>query len=232
MKHFLAASAIAASLILTAGNAGAHEYDRDDSDHPLRYVAYVLHPVGVAIEYVVLRPIHWFASRPVVHKIVGHEIGHDRDHVSKDQATIKTTASTESEQELPRDVPLEREKVSHADFPEMNVIYFDYNEFSIRADQLARVDENLLYLRNNPDAKVMIEGHCDERGTPEYNLNLGINRAKSVLQYFVSNGIDPGRITISSKGEESPAVEGHTENEWRLNRRDEFKRLVVIRTAE
>lgn len=73
MKTKLWAVLFALALLTIPAGGWAHEYDRDDSDHPLRYVAYVLHPVGIAAEYAVLRPIHWLVSRPNMDIIFGHE---------------------------------------------------------------------------------------------------------------------------------------------------------------
>jgi hypothetical protein len=73
MKKLMCAALFAAALMLAPGRAGAHTYDRDDSDYPLRYVAYALHPLGIAAEYLVLRPIHWVVSRPNLDIVFGHE---------------------------------------------------------------------------------------------------------------------------------------------------------------
>lgn len=73
MKKTLLAAAFAISLLALPSVSQAHVYDSDDSDHPLRYVAYALHPIGVAAEYAVLRPIHWVVSRPKLACIFGHE---------------------------------------------------------------------------------------------------------------------------------------------------------------
>lgn len=110
-------------------------------------------------------------------------------------------------------------------FPELQVIYFDFDKSDIRPDQLERIDNNLQYLLNHPNDKVLIEGHCDERGSLEYNFALGMRRASSVRDYYVSHGVDPERIAIISYGEEQPAVLGHDEEAWAKNRRAEFKRM-------
>lgn len=109
--------------------------------------------------------------------------------------------------------------------PDMRAVYFDYDRAQIRPDQLERLDYNLRYLQDNPEVNVMIEGHCDERGTIEYNFNLGMRRANSVKDYFVQNGIPTDRIAVQSKGEEEPAVIGQSEAAWSKNRRVEFLRM-------
>lgn len=110
-------------------------------------------------------------------------------------------------------------------FPELKVIYFDFDRSNIRPDQLANIEFNLKYLLSNLDAKVVIEGHCDERGTVEYNFALGERRAKAVRGYYIKNGVAPERIVVLSKGEEEPSVLGKTEDAFSKNRRSEFKRM-------
>jgi len=83
-----------------------------------------------------------------------------------------------------------------------------------------------LLLKVQPDAKVKIEGHCDERGSAEYNLALGERRAKSAMQYLVTLGVKADRVSIISYGKEKPAVDGHDDAAWAKNRRAEF---VIIK---
>ena len=109
--------------------------------------------------------------------------------------------------------------------PQMKVIYFDYDRYNIRPDQLDRVEHNLQFLRDNPNIKVFVTGHCDERGTIEYNFNLGMKRARSVRDYLVGHGIAPDRIAPGSKGKEEPVALGHNEQAWAKNRRCEFQRI-------
>lgn len=90
------------------------------------------------------------------------------------------------------------------------------------------MEAKLGLLRANPRLEVQIEGHADDRGPDEYNLALGNRRAASVKRWFVDNGIAESRLTITSLGEERPAVQGGSEESWALNRRAEF---VVTRPA-
>ncbi len=101
-------------------------------------------------------------------------------------------------------------------------VFFDYDRSVIRAEAKKGLDQNVKWLKDNPNAKVTIEGHCDERGTREYNLGLGQRRAKSARDYLVSAGIDPKRIKTISYGKERPFALGHDESAWRLNRRAQF----------
>lgn len=101
-------------------------------------------------------------------------------------------------------------------------VFFDFDKSSIRPDAKLSLDENAKWLKANPKAALTIEGHCDERGTREYNLGLGQRRAKAAKDYLVSAGIDAKRIKIISYGKERPFVPGHDESAWKWNRRVHF----------
>jgi peptidoglycan-associated lipoprotein len=100
--------------------------------------------------------------------------------------------------------------------------FFDYDRSVIRQDAKKGLDENVKWMKANPEARITIEGHCDERGTREYNLGLGQRRAKATKDYLVAAGIDPNRIKTVSYGKERPFALGHDESAWRLNRRAHF----------
>lgn len=218
--------AVAASLF--AAPASAHKYDRDD-EHPLRYVAYVFHPIGVAFETVVSRPIHWFVS---FSKFTNEWFGHYPDpamekwaHLhrgatisAEEPAATETAAAATTDGAPSGEVPAEV-----VPLPELATIYFDYDDSSIRGDQLSHLDANLTFLKENPETTILVEGHCDERGTIEYNYALGERRANSVIKYLTDNGIDASRIRMVSKGEEEPAAQGSDESAWSQNRRAEFE---------
>ena len=101
-------------------------------------------------------------------------------------------------------------------------IYFDFDSSDLiksARESLARNAEILLKERN---AKLSIEGNCDERGSAEYNLALGERRAKAAAKYLITLGVKPERLTTISYGKEKPAVQGNDEAAWSKNRRDEF----------
>jgi peptidoglycan-associated lipoprotein len=100
--------------------------------------------------------------------------------------------------------------------------FFDFDKSSIQPDAKQSLDENAKWLKANPNAALTIEGHCDERGTGEYNLGLGQRRAKAAKDYLVSSGINAKRIKIISYGKERPFVPGHDESAWKWNRRAHF----------
>jgi len=102
-------------------------------------------------------------------------------------------------------------------------IYFDFDKSRIRTDMRAVIKQNAVLLRSHPGLRITIEGHCDERGSEEYNMALGQRRTRSVRNYLVTLGIDPSRLNTISYGEELPLISGHSREVWSKNRRAEFK---------
>jgi peptidoglycan-associated lipoprotein len=98
-------------------------------------------------------------------------------------------------------------------------IHFDFDKYNIRPGDAAILKENAALLKKYPNVKIQIEGHCDERGTIEYNLALGERRANSTKNYITSLGISPDRISTISYGKERPLDPGHNEEAWAKNRR-------------
>jgi len=113
------------------------------------------------------------------------------------------------------------------DVSQLQNIYFDFDKYDIKDEYRDVLSQNAEYLRENPDVLIQIEGHCDERGTEEYNLGLGERRANAVKEYLISLGISEDRLYTISYGEEMPADPGHNEAAWAKNRRSEFKIAVV-----
>ena len=101
-------------------------------------------------------------------------------------------------------------------------IYFDFDSYDLRADARRSLQGHAVWLKANPAARVEIEGHCDERGTTEYNLALGAKRAKAARDYLLSLGIPAARVSTTSYGEELPACKEKTEGCYQKNRRDRF----------
>ena len=106
--------------------------------------------------------------------------------------------------------------------PDLADVFVDFDKYDIRPGDAKTLDSNANWLKSNPNHLVLIEGHCDERGTNEYNLALGERRAKSTMNYLVSQGVQANRITIISYGEERPQCTEHTESCWAKNRRAHF----------
>lgn len=101
-------------------------------------------------------------------------------------------------------------------------VFFGFDKYSLNPEGRQILTEIAAYLKENADVKLNIEGHCDERGTNEYNMALGDRRAIAARDFLVTLGVDPGRIGTISYGEEKPADIGKTEEAWSKNRRGEF----------
>jgi peptidoglycan-associated lipoprotein len=101
-------------------------------------------------------------------------------------------------------------------------VYFDFDRHDLRADARRVLDANAVWLRANGRTQVLIEGHCDERGTDAYNLALGQQRAVAARNYLVSQGVAAGRIAVVSYGEQRPQCTERTETCWTKNRRAHF----------
>jgi peptidoglycan-associated lipoprotein len=101
-------------------------------------------------------------------------------------------------------------------------IHFDFDRYDIRPEDTQILKENAALLSKYPQVKVQVEGHCDERGTNEYNLALGERRANAAKKYLLSLGISTDRISSISYGEEKPLDTGHDEEAWSKNRRGHF----------
>ena len=102
------------------------------------------------------------------------------------------------------------------------VVYFDFDSAEIRPEFLPMLRAHADYLINTPSARVTIEGHCDERGSREYNIALGERRANAVKRFLEAEGVSPLQLETISYGEERPAVPGHNEEAWAKNRRAEL----------
>jgi peptidoglycan-associated lipoprotein len=105
---------------------------------------------------------------------------------------------------------------------EFQAAFFDFDSYSLRDDARAALDNDARMLRDNMSAGVTIEGHCDERGTVEYNLALGERRARAAYDYLVSLGVPASRLKTVSYGKEVPACQASTEECWQKNRRAHF----------
>jgi peptidoglycan-associated lipoprotein len=106
----------------------------------------------------------------------------------------------------------------------MDDVHFEYDKYTLTPEARQILNETARRLKEKPDLVIQIEGHCDERGTQEYNLALGQRRAQAAKDYLANFGIDPGRITIISYGEERPLDPASNEDAWSRNRRAHFNR--------
>jgi peptidoglycan-associated lipoprotein len=104
-------------------------------------------------------------------------------------------------------------------------IFFEFDRYDLSSDARATLKAAADWLRNNPAVRVEVEGHCDERGTNEYNLALGAKRAQTAKDYLVTLGVAAGRLSTMSYGEEIPVCREHNDDCWQKNRRDRFVAL-------
>jgi len=98
-------------------------------------------------------------------------------------------------------------------------VFYEFNSSEITSEGRETLDHQAIFFKKNKSLKITVEGHCDERGTREYNIALGQRRAMAVKNYLVAEGVNAKRIKTISYGKERPAVTGHTEEDWAQNRR-------------
>jgi len=138
-----------------------------------------------------------------------------KSQVPAEQAVSESGPSISSEEVTPG-------AEEATELSQLKDIYFDYDKYTIRSDARATLRANYEVLKDMPRAKVLIEGHCDERGSKEYNLALGQRRADAAKEYLVGLGIEPTQLSTISYGKEKPMCTEHTEDCWAMNRRAHF----------
>lgn len=145
------------------------------------------------------------------------------ERMRQDSIRAAEEAARREQERLEREAAAARERAAAAARRTlMETVYFDYDEAAIRPDTEERLRAKLEILRNNPDVRLRMEGHADERGTSEYNFALGNDRAESTIRFLTGFGLDMGRFASVSYGEERPVAQGSTEAAWAQNRRVEF----------
>ncbi|MFP4040497.1 MAG: peptidoglycan-associated lipoprotein Pal [Desulfosudaceae bacterium] len=153
----------------------------------------------------------------------------DTEQVEYDASAAEEEAEATAEEEAAKEKAAEEEEAAVKEEMEKareafvdEKIHFDFDKSSLTAEAREILRSKAAWLRNNPDTEVVIEGHCDERGTAEYNLALGDRRANSAKEYLVDMGIEDSRLETVSYGEEEPLDSSSTEEAWEKNRRAEF----------
>jgi peptidoglycan-associated lipoprotein len=102
-------------------------------------------------------------------------------------------------------------------------VYFDYDKYDLRSADTSTADQDASFLKSHPGMKILIEGHCDDRGSAEYNIALGQNRAQTLKKALTNDGVDASRVRVISYGEEKPFCTEENESCWQQNRRDHLK---------
>jgi peptidoglycan-associated lipoprotein len=143
-----------------------------------------------------------------------------RDSIARDEEARKRAADEAARRSAADE---EARRVASVKATLANKVFFEYDASELSADARAALDAKLPILRANPQMRLRISGHADERGSDEYNLALGQRRAAAVKRYLSDQGIDQSRLDIVTFGEERPAVEGASEDAFRQNRRAEFE---------
>jgi peptidoglycan-associated lipoprotein len=115
--------------------------------------------------------------------------------------------------------PKPREFTEQADLQD---VHFDFDRYELRDNDRLILDKHAAWMKDHPGTLLLVEGHCDERGTAEYNISLGDRRAKATANYLTSRGVASDRITMISYGEQRPVCSEHAESCWSRNRRAHF----------
>jgi len=152
------------------------------------------------------------------------EVEPTAEQLEKEQMEEVSRLEQEELEALKRDESLQDEMRTMEFTPgELATVYFDFDRYNLKPGAKAALKNNAEWIKANPNQRVQIEGHCDERGTEEYNLALGEKRATTTKAYLVSLGVNESDIYTISYGEEKPVDMDHTEAAWAKNRRAEFK---------
>jgi outer membrane protein OmpA-like peptidoglycan-associated protein len=249
MKHprvIATAFAVWFALGLKPASAAPDEYD-DSQSHPLRIVAYLLHPAAWLLEQVVFRPFHYLVSaNEPMEEIFGH-----RPH-----PPILADPQPNRDYGMPRTVPVKpappppvaaatqepvREIVKIVEVPKETVVYKEVQKvveverfvfpgiaFQFDSAELTDWGKGNAYLaaeklKSKTDVAVVIEGHTDEVGSAEYNKNLGLRRAQRVMAELAALGVDQSRITTTTQGEQKPLINQPSAWARAVNRRVEFQ---------
>ncbi len=143
-----------------------------------------------------------------------------------EQPKTETETKNQETPEPIKEEPVTTESEDLAGKVDLQRIHFEFDKYRLTDEAKEILAENARVLKNNSRVRISIEGHCDERGTAEYNLALGERRAQAAKNYLMELGISENRIQIISYGKERPMDMGHDEDSWAKNRRDDF--VVVV----
>jgi outer membrane protein OmpA-like peptidoglycan-associated protein len=230
------------------GLAAPDEYD-DSQSHPLRVLAYLVHPAAFLVEWTIFRPFHYLVSgAEPLEAVFGHrphppvlaEHARAYDYGLPKRAPLKPSQmpppapATSGAQELPaeriRIVEVPVEKLVVKEVPKVvEVERFILPEVAFRFDsaEVTELGKGEIYLaaqrlKDKADIVIAVEGHTDSIGSEEYNQRLGMRRAQAVMKELAALGIDPGRMAIASQGKSKPLIEQETDWARAVNRRVEL----------
>jgi peptidoglycan-associated lipoprotein len=152
--------------------------------------------------------------------VIGVSCGKKKEKVEEIPVPVTTTPPVDTTPVVKKEEPPAPPQLKESQF---QTIYFDFDKYNLRSDARAGLDKNYQLLNEFPNAIIKIEGHCDERGTIEYNISLGEKRAEAAQDYLIGLGVQPHRISIITYGKERPVDPGHNEAAWAKNRRAAFR---------
>ncbi len=158
-----------------------------------------------------LIPLCFFAALTMVFSGCAKKQTTQQDETTKPEANLEQPVAQLPVAETKTDIKLE-----------FQIVYFAFDSYSIEEGAIPLLSEAAKLLRSYPQVALRLEGHCDERGTTEYNLALGEKRSVAVRDYLVNLGVERSRLATVSFGKEKPAAFGHSETSWAKNRRVEF----------
>lgn len=227
------------------GLAAPDQYD-DSQSHPLRVAAYLLHPAALLVEWVVFRPLHYLVSAtetqetifghrshpPVlVHPYTPRDYGLPPVEPVRPAPPPPAAMSQEPVGEVVKVVEVPKERIVVKEVPkivEVEKFVFPGVAFQFDSAELTDWGKGNVYLaaaklKEKSDIAVVVEGHTDEIGTPDYNQVLGLRRAERVMTELAALGIDPSRISAATQGEQKPLIDQATEWARAVNRRVEFQ---------
>lgn len=232
------------ALSSTAKFANADEYDESQSN-PLRVAAYMLHPVGVLLEWTIFRPLHALVSATSeTEAVFGHRphppffaepqttynFGVPKKVVAQPTPAPKPAAAPAPVPERVTVVEVPVEKIVVKEVPkivEVEKVVFPDVAFRFDSAELTDLGKGKIYLaaqklKEKSDIVVVVEGHTDYMGTDDYNQRLGLQRAQTVMNELVQLGVEPGRMSTVSRGKAQPAIDQQTDWARAVNRRVEF----------
>lgn len=151
-------------------------------------------------------------TQTTTYHLIAHGDGGSAD------ATATVTVSAQPQQQQPQETNLDENAFEQAVKP----IYYDYDSYEVRSDAQSTIQADANFLNQHPNVKVVVGGYCDERGSTEYNLALGENRANAAKQALVNAGVSPDRLRTVSYGKEKSFCSEHNEACWQQNRRAQF----------
>ncbi len=213
-------------MAIAAVPVSAHDYDRNDSDYPLRYVAYVVHPVGVALEWTVTRPFHWIVHRPGLSYLMGHDVKREVD-LSKDEGIDEEIAPSASltPESLTRDFEVTTQGGDVLYTVVDGPVLFASGSATLTDNGKTVVDKIAQQINNKyPGGQIIVEGHTDsqpiEKSSWESNWELGAARAVTITEYLIEkHSFQPDNVAAKTYAQYKNAASNDTPEGRQANRR-------------